>query len=84
MKQIYSEENPEEKKKLISLSQKATTFVDDIFGGKLIRRVVCHTCKKNSDTIEDFFDLCLPISKDYSLSKDSAWSKGKPTTASKV
>ncbi|KAI8803686.1 hypothetical protein BJ742DRAFT_827787 [Cladochytrium replicatum] len=37
------------------------TFVDDIFGGKLVSVIVCNACKNITYNLEDFMDLSLPI-----------------------
>ncbi|KAI8813156.1 hypothetical protein BJ742DRAFT_866062 [Cladochytrium replicatum] len=37
------------------------TFVDDIFGGKLVSVIVCDACKNITYHLEDFMDLSLPI-----------------------
>ncbi|KAJ3033001.1 Ubiquitin carboxyl-terminal hydrolase 16, partial [Rhizophlyctis rosea] len=40
---------------------KQFTYIDDVFGGKLVSVMVCHTCKNVSYSYEDFMDLSLPI-----------------------
>ncbi|KAJ3210217.1 hypothetical protein HDU67_005563 [Dinochytrium kinnereticum] len=37
------------------------TFVDKVFGGKLVSAIVCDTCKNVSYRFEDFLDLSVPI-----------------------
>jgi len=37
------------------------TFVDTVFGGKLVSRIVCHSCCTVSNTEEPFLDLSLSI-----------------------
>lgn len=37
------------------------TFIDQIFGGKLISSITCHQCHKISTVTEVFHDLLLPI-----------------------
>ncbi|KAJ1567056.1 Ubiquitin carboxyl-terminal hydrolase 16, partial [Cladochytrium tenue] len=37
------------------------TFVDDVFGGKLVSAVICDACKTISYNFEDFLDISLPI-----------------------
>ena len=37
------------------------TFIDEVFGGKLLSIVECHTCRNTFDVNEDFLDLSLPL-----------------------
>lgn len=47
-------------------NDKPTSFVDMLFGGKLVSILVCQTCKHVSHTYEDFNDLSLSIkAEDY-------------------
>ncbi|KAJ3112914.1 Ubiquitin carboxyl-terminal hydrolase 45 [Phlyctochytrium bullatum] len=41
-----------------------TTFVDEVFGGKMVSAVVCDTCKNVSYRFEEFLDLSVPIGAD--------------------
>jgi hypothetical protein len=38
-----------------------TTAVDDVFGGLLLSRVVCHRCLRRSDTVSSFLSLSVPL-----------------------
>jgi ubiquitin C-terminal hydrolase len=40
------------------------TFVDDIFGAKLVSSVICDCCKHISTRLEDFLDISLPVSEE--------------------
>ncbi|PWN19183.1 cysteine proteinase, partial [Microstroma glucosiphilum] len=40
---------------------KETTFIQKIFGGKLLSRVTCLSCQHNSDTFDPILDLSLDI-----------------------
>ncbi|KAI8901760.1 hypothetical protein BC833DRAFT_576027 [Globomyces pollinis-pini] len=40
------------------------TFVDDVFGGKLVSVIICTVCKNLSSSFEEFMDLSLSISKE--------------------
>ena len=37
------------------------TFIDDVFGGKLLSIVECHSCRSAFDVNEDFLDISLPL-----------------------
>lgn len=44
-----------------------TTWVHEIFGGRLRSRVTCHDCGHNSDTFDRILDLSLDIFRSDSL-----------------
>ncbi|KAH7103068.1 cysteine proteinase [Auriculariales sp. MPI-PUGE-AT-0066] len=46
-----------------------TTWVNQIFGGKLRSRVTCQSCGHNSDTFDTILDLSLDIDKSASVSQ---------------
>lgn len=45
----------------IEKSKTPNTFIDELFGGKLISCITCHTCKNISTVNEAFHDILLPI-----------------------
>ena len=44
-----------------------TTFVYQVFGGKLRSQVVCKTCGRKSDTFDSFMDLSLDVARAKSV-----------------
>jgi len=49
--------------------EKKKTFIDEIFGGKLVNCIICDTCKLINYTYEPFFDLSLSIENSNSKKK---------------
>ena len=51
----------------IKLSQQqleaVPTVVDDVFGGAMLSRVVCHKCLGKSDTVTTFLDVTVPLAR---------------------
>lgn len=43
---------------------KETTFVHQLFGGRLRSRVHCLACEHNSDTFDSFLDLSLDVGRE--------------------
>jgi len=39
------------------------TVVDDVFGGAMLSRVVCHKCLGKSDTVTTFLDVTVPLAR---------------------
>jgi ubiquitin carboxyl-terminal hydrolase 36/42 len=50
---------------------KESTFVHQIFGGRLRSRVICGACGHASDTFDSVLDLSLDVQKGLTNIKDS-------------
>lgn len=46
---------------------KESTFIHQIFGGRLRSRVTCGVCKHSSDTFDSMLDLSLDINRADSI-----------------
>ena len=44
-----------------STTKSPAGFMSDMFGGQLLQRVSCTSCSHESDMLEPFMDLSLPI-----------------------